>query len=160
MTRWWRRLGMMLAIVLLLAPAAAWAVEPDEILADPRLEARARALSGEFRCLVCQNQSIDDSDAPLAKDLRILIRERLKAGASDSEVRDFMVARYGDFVLLRPRLTVETLLLWFTPFALLLAGLIFAIRAGLRRKTASAEEAGLSEDERRRAEGLAAGLER
>ena len=148
----WRRLGVIFAIILLLVPAAARAVEPDEIIADPRLEARARALSGEFRCLVCQNQSIDDSDAPLAKDLRILIRERLKAGASDSEVREFMVERYGDFVLLRPRLTVETLLLWFTPFALLLAGLIFAIRAGMRREAAGAAEAALSEEERRRAE--------
>jgi cytochrome c-type biogenesis protein CcmH len=147
-----RRLGIILAIALLLAPAAARAVEPDEVLADSRLEARARALSSEFRCLVCQNQSIDDSDAPLAKDLRILIRERLKAGASDSQVREFMVERYGDFVLLRPRLTSETLLLWFTPFALLLAGLIFAIRAGLRQDTASPAEAPLSEEERGRVE--------
>ena len=156
----WRRLGALFAIILLLVPAAALAVEPDEIIADPQLEARARALSSEFRCLVCQNQSIDDSDAPLAKDLRILIRERLKAGASDSEVRKFMVERYGDFVLLRPRLTVETLLLWFTPFALLLAGLIFAIRAGRRRETASAADAALSEEERRRAERIMAGQER
>ena len=156
----WRRLGVIFAIILLLVPAAARAVEPDEIIADPRLEARARALSSEFRCLVCQNQSIDDSDAPLAKDLRILIRERLKAGASDSEVREFMVERYGDFVLLRPRLTVETLLLWFTPFTLLLAGLIFAIRAGMRREAAGAAEAALSEEERRRAERIIAGQER
>jgi cytochrome c-type biogenesis protein CcmH len=150
-----RRLGAILAITLLLAPTAARAVEPDEVLADPQLEARARVLSSEFRCLVCQNQSIDDSDAPLAKDLRILIRERLKAGASDSQVRDFMVERYGDFVLLRPRLTSETLLLWFTPFALLLAGLIFAIRAGLRRDTASPAEVPLSQEERGRVERIA-----
>src|SRR5262249_16341273 len=143
-----------LSIALLLAPAAAQAVEPDEVLADPRLEARARALSAEFRCLVCQNQSIDDSDAPLAKDLRILIRERLKAGASDAQVRDFMVERYGDFVLLRPRLTLETVLLWFTPFALLLAGLIFAIRAGRRNESLSPAEAPLSEGERERVEKL------
>ena len=149
-----RRLGAILAITLLLAPTAARAVEPDEVLADPQLEARARVLSSEFRCLVCQNQSIDDSDAPLAKDLRILIRERLKAGASDSQVRQFMVERYGDFVLLRPRLTSETLLLWFTPFALLLAGLIFAIRAGLRRDTASPAEAPLSAEERGKVEKL------
>ena len=147
-----RRLGAILAIAVLLTPAAVQAVEPDEVLADTRLEARARALSAEFRCLVCQNQSIDDSDAPLAKDLRILIRERLKAGASDSEVRDFMVERYGNFVLLRPRLTAETVLLWFTPFALLLAGLIFAIRAGRRRETASAAEAPLTQEERGRLE--------
>lgn len=136
------------------------AVQPDEILKDPVLEMRARDLSRGLRCMVCQNQSIDDSDAPLAKDLRILIRERLKAGASDSEVREFMVERYGDFVLLRPRLTVETLLLWFTPFALLLAGLIFAIRAGMRREAAGAAEAALSEEERRRAERIIAGQER
>ena len=148
----WRRLGALFAIIRCW-PAAALAVEPDEIIADPQLEARARALSSEFRCLVCQNQSIAaQTDAPLAKDLRILIRERLKAGASDSEVRKFMVERYGDFVLLRPRLTVETLLLWFTPFALLLVGLIFAIRAGRRRETASAADAALSEEERRRPE--------
>jgi cytochrome c-type biogenesis protein CcmH len=150
MRRQW--LGAIVTIMLLLVPAVAQAVEPDELLADPRLEARARALSGEFRCLVCQNQSIDDSDAPLAKDLRILIRERLKAGASDSQVRDFMIERYGDFVLLKPRLRRETMLLWFTPFVLLLAGLIFAIRAGSRKETASAAEAPLSEEERGRFE--------
>jgi cytochrome c-type biogenesis protein CcmH len=136
---------------------AAQAVEPDEVLADPRLEARARALSGEFRCLVCQNQSIDDSDAPLAKDLRVLIRERLKAGASDAQVRDFMVERYGDFVLLRPRFTLETLLLWVTPFALLLAGLIFAIRASRRRDAASTAEAPLTAEERGKLEEIGSG---
>jgi cytochrome c-type biogenesis protein CcmH len=142
------RLVGAIAAILLLSSVAAQAVEPDEVLSDPRLEARARALSGEFRCLVCQNQSIDDSDAPLAKDLRVLIRERLKAGASDAQVRDFMVERYGDFVLLRPRFTLETLLLWVTPFALLLAGLIFAIRASRRRDAASTAEAPLTEEER------------
>jgi cytochrome c-type biogenesis protein CcmH len=149
-----RRLGA-IAAILLLSSVAAPAVEPDEVLSDPRLEARARALSGEFRCLVCQNQSIDDSDAPLAKDLRILIRERLKTGASDAQVRDFMVERYGDFVLLRPRFTLETLLLWVTPFALLLAGLIFAIRAGRRRDAASTAEAPLTAEERGRVERIA-----
>jgi cytochrome c-type biogenesis protein CcmH len=100
-----------------------------------------------FRCLVCQNQSIDESDAPLAKDLRVLIRERLRAGASDAQVRDFMVARYGDFVLLRPRFTPATLLLWVTPFALLLVGLIFAIRASRRGTASGAAEAPLTEEE-------------
>jgi cytochrome c-type biogenesis protein CcmH len=134
--------------ILLLSTIAAQAVEPDEVLSDPRLEARARALSSELRCLVCQNQSIDESDAPLAKDLRMLIRERLKAGASDAQVRDFMVERYGDFVLLRPRFAPETLLLWVTPFALLLVGLIFAIRAGRRGTPASDAEAPLTQEER------------
>jgi cytochrome c-type biogenesis protein CcmH len=148
-----RRRGA-IAAILLLSTIAAQAVEPDEVLSDPRLEARARALSSELRCLVCQNQSIDESDAPLAKDLRVLIRERLKAGASDGQVRDFMVARYGDFVLLRPRFAPETLLLWVTPFALLLAGLIFAIRAGRRRTPSSAAEAPLTEEERGKLEEL------
>jgi cytochrome c-type biogenesis protein CcmH len=143
----------LLVIVLLLASTiAARAVEPDEVLSDPRLEARARALSSELRCLVCQNQSIDESDAPLAKDLRLLIRERLKEGASDAQVRDFMVERYGDFVLLRPRFAPETLLLWVTPFGLLLAGLIFAIRAGRRGTPAGGAEGPLSEEERGRVE--------
>jgi cytochrome c-type biogenesis protein CcmH len=134
--------------ILLLSTIAAQAVEPDEVLSDPRLEARARALSSELRCLVCQNQSIDESDAPLAKDLRMLIRERLKAGASDAQVRDFMVERYSDFVLLRPRFAPETLLLWVTPFALLLVGLIFAIRAGRRNRHAGGAEAPLTQEER------------
>ena len=141
------RLCWAIVLFLLVATMAARAVEPDEMLTDSKLEARARALSGELRCLVCQNQSIDESDAPLAKDLRLLIRERLKAGASDSQVRDFMVERYGDFVLLRPRFAPETLLLWVTPFALLLAGLIFAIRAGRRDAGAGAAEAPLTEEE-------------
>jgi cytochrome c-type biogenesis protein CcmH len=143
-----RRLCGTVVAILLLSAIGAQAVEPDEVLTDPGLEARARMLSGELRCLVCQNQSIDESDAPLAKDLRLLIRERLKAGASDAQVRDFMVARYGDFVLLRPRLRAETLLLWVTPFALLLAGLFFAIRTGGRGTAAAGAEAPLSEEER------------
>ena len=110
----------LLAITLLL-PGTAFAVQPNEVLADPALEARARALSVNLRCLVCQNQSIDDSDAPLAKDLRLLVRERLVAGDSDKEVTRFLVARYGEFVLLRPPLGMHTLLLWLTPL-LLLAG--------------------------------------
>jgi len=114
------------------------AVQPDEVLADPVLEARARGLSAGLRCLVCQNQSIDDSDAPLAKDLRVLVRERLKAGDSDEEIIDFVVARYGEFVLLKPRLSQHTWLLWFaTPLVLLAA--IVAIAFGYRRRKLTAE---------------------
>lgn len=113
---------------------AALAVEPDEILPDPALEARARALAVDLRCLVCQNQSIDDSNAPLARDLRLLVRERLRAGDNDAEVRNFIVARYGDFVLLKPPFRLGTLLLWLAPLlALLLAA--FAVR-GLFASTA------------------------
>ena len=92
-------------------------MQPDEQLADPALEARARDISGGLRCLVCQNQSIDDSDAPLARDLRLLVRERLTAGDSDDGVRDYLVARYGDFILLKPPFEMATLLLWLTPVA-------------------------------------------
>lgn len=101
--------------------SAAYAVEPDEIMADPVMEARARGLSHELRCMVCQNQSIDDSEAPLARDLRLLVRERIAIGDSDAQVVDFLVARYGEFVLLKPRLTLHTLLLWLLP-PLVLAG--------------------------------------
>ena len=114
----------------LLAPALA--VEPSEKLADPALEARARDIASELRCLVCQNQSIDDSDAPLAKDLRLLVREKLKEGASDAEVRAFVVARYGDFVLLRPPFKLETLALWGAPLIALAAG-VYAIFVTFRR---------------------------
>jgi cytochrome c-type biogenesis protein CcmH len=113
----------------------ALAISPDEMLADPKLEARARAIASELRCLVCQNQSIDDSDAPLAKDLRILVREKLKEGASDADVRAFVVARYGDFVLLRPPVKPETLLLWTAPLLALIGGaaaIYLAARRGRR----------------------------
>jgi cytochrome c-type biogenesis protein CcmH len=122
-------------LVLLATTPAAHAVQPDEILADRALEARARDLSRELRCMVCQNQSIDDSDAPLARDLRILVRERLQAGDSDRQVVDFLVARYGEFVLLKPRLGWQTALLWLAPILLLLAGVI-AIASALRRRRA------------------------
>src|SRR6187397_3078929 len=104
------------------ASAPAFAVQPDEVLSDPALEARARVLSQELRCLVCQNQSIDDSDALLARDLRLLLRERLKSGDSDQQVLDFLVARYGEFVLLRPPFTWHTLALWLAPPLLLAFG--------------------------------------
>ena len=97
----------------------AFAVEPDEILDDPVLEARARAITQELRCVVCQNQSIDDSNAPLAKDMRVLVRDRVKRGESDDQVRAFLVQRYGNFVLLKPPLQLDTLVLWFSPFLFL-----------------------------------------
>ena len=135
--------GMTMLWGLTLATPAL-AVQPDEILNDPVLEARARTLSGGLRCLVCQNQSIDDSDATLAKDLRVLIREHLVKGESDRQIMDFVVARYGDYVLLKPRLTPGTLILWGSPFAvLLIAGLALA----LRRRPAPAPEQPLTEAE-------------
>jgi cytochrome c-type biogenesis protein CcmH len=110
------------SLLMGLSLAPAFAVEPGEELVDPALEARARTVSSELRCLVCQNQSIDDSHATLAKDLRLLVRERITAGDSDDQVRDYLVARYGDFILLKPPLKTGTVLLWVGPFLLLLAG--------------------------------------
>jgi cytochrome c-type biogenesis protein CcmH len=131
--------------LLTLAISPVKAVQPDEILSDPVLEGRARALSEGLRCLVCQNQSIDDSNAPLARDLRILIRERLKAGDSDAQAIDFIVARYGDFVLLRPRFTPESWLLWLGPFAvLLIAGTFLYLR---RRRGGNEAEKALAPEE-------------
>ena len=113
---------LLLATAFVLAALPAFAVNPDEVLADPALEARARALSAQLRCMVCQNQSVDDSNAELARDLRLLVRERLKDGDSDDAVIDYVVSRYGEFVLLNPRLRGETLLLWGAPIVLFLAG--------------------------------------
>jgi cytochrome c-type biogenesis protein CcmH len=131
--------ALFLSLAILFAAALpALAVQPDEILSDPALETRARAISEGLRCLVCQNQSIDDSDAPLARDLRLLVRERLKAGDSDQEVIDFIVARYGEFVLLKPRLLPHTVLLWFaTP--VLFAGALVLIWVAYRRRQAAAQ---------------------
>ena len=131
-------LRMIVLGIALSVPGSALAVQPDEILADPALEARARALSRELRCMVCQNQSIDDSDAPLARDLRILVRERLKAGDSDDRVIDFLTARYGEFVLLKPRFGAGTALLWLAPVIALIAG-AFGIAVALRRRRSVAE---------------------
>jgi cytochrome c-type biogenesis protein CcmH len=117
---------ILFAFFLLATPAAA--VLPDEVLSDPALEARARALSLKLRCMVCQNQSIDDSDAPLARDLRLLVRERLKAGDSDTQIREFLVARYGQFVLLEPEKSASTTFLWFAPLIVLLAGSLVLLR--------------------------------
>jgi cytochrome c-type biogenesis protein CcmH len=113
-------------ILLLCLSSIAHAVEPDEKLADPALEARARALTAELRCVVCQNQSVDDSDAPLAKDIRVLVRERIMAGDTDDEVIHYIVARYGRFVLLKPPLSGDTVLLWFGPGVMLVLGLALA----------------------------------
>ncbi len=124
--------------LVLIGAAPAFAVQPDEVLTDPALEARARALSKELRCMVCQNQSIDDSDAPLARDLRLLVRERLAAGDSDTKVIDFLTARYGEFVLLRPRFGAGTALLWLAPLiALVLGGL--GVVVAMRRRRAQPE---------------------
>jgi cytochrome c-type biogenesis protein CcmH len=131
-----------ISLVLLttaLAASAARAVQPDEIMSDPVKESRARDLSRELRCMVCQNQSIDDSEAPLARDLRLLVRERIAAGDSDAQVIDFLVARYGEFVLLKPRLERQTLLLWLLPpLALAGGGLALWIHGRRRAKSAAA----------------------
>ena len=128
---------ILIALTLLTAPHQALAVQPDEVLSDSALEGRARALSKELRCMVCQNQSIDDSDAPLARDLRLLVRERLKDGDSDRQVIDFLVARYGEFVLLKPRLALHTALLWFGPPALLFGGAVALVLIARRRSKRS-----------------------
>jgi cytochrome c-type biogenesis protein CcmH len=120
-------------LIVLLSSSTLWAVQPDEMLSDPVLEGRARALSKELRCMVCQNESIDESEAPLAHDLRVLVRERLKAGDSDNQVLDFLVARYGEFVLLRPRLSWHTAALWGLPPAVLLIGIGMIIIVVRRR---------------------------
>jgi cytochrome c-type biogenesis protein CcmH len=132
-----RRLVLIAALFALFAQGAALAVRPDEMLKDPALEARARQLSEELRCMVCQNQSIDDSEAPLAHDLRVLVRQRLEAGDSDRQVLDYLVSRYGDFVLLKPPFKLETLLLWILPPLALLAGLAGIIVLARRRTTSS-----------------------
>ena len=147
--------SLLLALAFsLLAVAPLRAVESNEMLADPALEARARNLSKELRCLVCQNQSIDDSEAPLAHDLRVIVRERLKAGDTDKQVVDYLVARYGEFVLLKPRLSWHTLALWGAPPAAVLLGIAMLIVVNRRRRNAppqelanltSAEEARLAE---------------
>ncbi len=129
------RIGAFAALlILLLFSTVSHAVQPSEMLADPGLEARARTLSAELRCMVCQNQSIDDSDAPLAADIRILLRERIAAGDSDAAVMDFLVARYGEFILLRPRFSAHTALLWIAPFGVLVVGVGIAALAYRRRQ--------------------------
>ncbi len=149
-----RLLAAMLILASLAAPALA--VQPDEVLDDPVLEQRARNLSAQMRCMVCQNQSIDDSDAPLAKDLRVLIRERLVAGDSNQQVVDYLVSRYGEFVLLKPRLTAKTIALWSGPFLVLLFGALVIWRQ--RRMTAATPvaeaETSLAADERKKLDAI------
>ncbi|RAI39484.1 cytochrome c-type biogenesis protein [Rhodoplanes roseus] len=149
-----RKLLIALVAALALGAAApAFAVQPDEVLPDQKLEQRARDLSQHLRCLVCQNQSIDDSDAGLAKDLRLLVRERLKQGDSDTQVIDYLVARYGEFVLLRPRLSWHTVVLWVAPALVLLAGAVGLVTALRRRRDlapATAATPPLSDEEKRK----------
>ena len=140
--------------VLIGLAGSAKAVEPDEVLQDPALEARARHISTGLRCLVCQNQSIDDSEAPLAKDLRVLVRERLKAGDTDQQIEDFVVARYGEFVLLKPRFEPNTFLLWFATPAVFLLAILIVILAYRRRSAAAAAPGALSESEERKLKSL------
>ena len=145
-----RRLAALVALLLIAWAGMAGAVEPRERLADPVLEARARALSKELRCLVCQNESIDDSGADLAHDLRVLLRQRISAGDSDAQALDFIVSRYGDFVLLEPPVRPATYVLWFGPPALLTLGGIGALLYIRRRRRTQAAPSPLSDTERQR----------
>jgi cytochrome c-type biogenesis protein CcmH len=130
-----RILACVFALLVMIGSSAAYAVQPDEIMSDPAKELRARNLSRELRCMVCQNQSIDDSGAPLARDLRLLVRERIAAGDSDAQVLDFLVARYGEFVLLKPRLEPRTWLLWLlSPLVLAGGGLLLWIQSRRRSR--------------------------
>jgi cytochrome c-type biogenesis protein CcmH len=145
-----RRLALIVFLLMALSPSVAPAVTPDEMLKDPALEARARTISRELRCLVCQNQDIDDSEAPLAHDLRVLVRDRLKKGDTNRQAIDYIVARYGEFVLLKPRFELRTLALWGLPPAALLAGAIGVFIALRRRKAAALQPIPLSDAERQR----------
>ncbi|MFP3920134.1 MAG: cytochrome c-type biogenesis protein CcmH [Dichotomicrobium sp.] len=153
-----RGLLILLAFVLALPAMTANAVDPDEALDDPKLEQRAREISAGLRCVVCQNQSIDDSNADLAKDLRLLVRERLTAGDTNEEVVDHIVARYGEFVLLEPRFAPHTYALWLAPVLLLLFGLLLAFKLfrGRSNTAASGAPEPLSEAERTRLDNLLA----
>ncbi|MND32308.1 Cytochrome c-type biogenesis protein CcmH precursor [compost metagenome] len=138
---------LLIALFLLLTPIQAFAVNPDEVLKDPALEQRARQISAQLRCMVCQNQSIDDSNAELAKDLRVLVRQRLTDGDTDKQVVDYVVSRYGEFVLLNPRLSSKTIILWSMPIGLLIAG-IFAIVIFVRSRPARRPSEVLSAEEK------------
>ena len=152
-----RFLSGLAAALFLSLSAPAFAVQPDEVLKDPAMEARAREISKELRCLVCQNQSIDDSNAPLARDLRVLVRERLVAGDDDSGVLGYITARYGDYVLLRPPFKASTYVLWIGPVVVLLLGALGAalfLRGRNRPVTAGDTEAPLTPEERKRLDKL------
>ncbi|WP_371740605.1 cytochrome c-type biogenesis protein [Methyloligella sp. GL2] len=142
--------GLAVMIAVALGGPAAHAVEPDEVLQDPALEARARAISANLRCLVCQNQSIDDSHAPLARDLRILVREELKQGKTDDEILDYVVARYGEFVLLKPRFVPHNYILWFATPILLALGIVLIVVSYRRSRAVAEPEAPLTAAEKRR----------
>ena len=150
---------LLAGMMMLTLATAAYAVQPDEIMSDEVKEARARDLSRELRCMVCQNQSIDDSEAPLARDIRLLVRERIAAGDSDQQVIDFLVARYGEFVLLKPRFERQTLLLWLVPPFLLIAGGVALWRQARRRSREESDAANrpLTADEEARLAALMAG---
>ena len=152
-----RVLAVVVTLIALLAPMSAFAVQPDEVLDNPVLETRARAISANLRCLVCQNQSIDDSDAELARDLRLLVRERLMAGDTDTEVFDFIVARYGEFVLLQPVVGPHTIILWVAAPVLLGIGLVIVIVGAVRRRKAPRADASLSDEERKALDRLRTG---
>ena len=151
-----RAIGTLILGLMLAGPAVA--VEPGEQLADPALEARARELSKDIRCLVCQNQSIDDSNAGLARDLRVILRERITAGDSDDDIREFLVQRYGDFVLLNPPVKAETYVLWYGPVAIGAFGLL-AVIVFLRRRPAAQTAKPLSEEELARVDRLVAEID-
>ena len=149
-----RKFALFALLLALTAPQIAHAVTPDEILKDPALETRARNLSRELRCMVCQNQSIDDSEAPLAKDLRVLVRERLTQGDSDKQVLDYLVSRYGEFVLLKPPFELHTLLLWAVSPAVLLIGIVALFVIARRRRIAIPPAPPLSEAEQKKLSSL------
>ncbi len=146
--------SLIAGFLLALCAGSAFAVDPQEQLKDPVLEARAREISAGLRCLVCQNQSIDDSDASLAKDLRLLVRQQLQKGESNQQVTDYIVARYGEFVLLNPRLRWNTLLLWFAPIVLVLGGILLASRVVRRRKPETASAQPLTPEEQAELESM------
>lgn len=152
--RGWGMIAAAVAASIFYAPLGAVAVTPGEKLPDPAMEARARAITSELRCLVCQNQSVDDSDASLAKDLRVLVRDKLKEGMSDAQVKEYVHSRYGDFVLLRPPVKMGTILLWTAPLLALLAGALAVWSAARRRRGAILEPAPLTLEEEARLKAL------
>jgi cytochrome c-type biogenesis protein CcmH len=144
---------LLIALLFALPLGPAFAIDPQEQLKDPVLEARAREISAGLRCLVCQNQSIDDSDADLARDLRVIVRQRLEKGATNDEVIDYVAARYGDFVLLNPRLRLNTLILWLTPLVLIAGGILLAARV-MRRQPQKPDRPPLTAEERKELQSL------